>query len=270
MGTACAEPRLVPIAISLSARAALASTLTGRPAVASALATILSQAPAELGAVFRPAARSGVGRAEVPGVSSSAASPAEPEPRRGAELMLRVADTLGAWASGTTGPELAAIAADPERAALIAGLRRPSSLTEKLIYLAAEAGFVAEAVSLATEIAFDSRQDAQAMQDRLDVAISAACERASVLAFEAPAQASALWQSLEKLRGVVAIDLSEIIGRLPAATRIDPPRGSSWLLAQHLAGDDPARVVETLHDIRRRNGLRHPALLGSDPVEVLR
>lgn len=284
VGATREAPRLLPIAASLSARTALASTLTGRPAVASALARILSEVPAEFSASFRSTPRSGVGLAASPTAappsSSAAVISAAPDPRRGAELMLRIGATLGAFAgipaaSGSASfeagrSELAAIAADPERAPLIAALRRPSSLTEKLIYLAAESGFIAEAVSLATEIAFDSRQDAQAWQDRLDAAITATCERASVLAFEAPAEASALWQTLEKLRGVVAIDLSEIIGRLPAATRIDPPRGSTWLLAQHLAGDDPSRVVETLHDIRRRNRLRHPALLGSDKIEVLR
>lgn len=284
VGATREAPRLLPIAVSLSARVALASSLTGRATVATALARVLSEAPAEIGAVFRPSPRSGVGVAASAATAStapiSATASVEPQPRRGAELMLRIAATLGTFAgiapasaSGSLDAgraELAAIAADPDRSALLAELRRPASLTEKLIYLAAEAGFVAEAVSLATEISFDSRQDALVWQDRLDTAISASCERASVLAFAAPAEASALWQALEKLRGVVAIDLSEIIGRLPAAERIAPPRGSTWLLAQHLAGDDPSRVVETLHDIRRRNGLRHPAVLGSGPVEVLR
>ena len=271
VGATREAPRLLPIAASLSARAALASTLSGRQAVASALARVLSEAPAELGAPFRPAPRSGVGLAETPGQSRPPTQLSlPPDPRRGAELMLQIASTLGAWGSGAQAAALNAIAADPERSALVADLRRPASLTEKLIYLAGEAGFLGQAVSLAVEISYDSRQDAQGWQDRLDAAITATCERASALAFEAPAEASALWQSLEKLRGTVAVDLSEVIGRLPAAERILPPRGSTWLLAQHLAGDVPSRVVETLHDIRRRNRLRHPALLGSDAVEVLR
>ena len=85
------------------------------------------------------------------------------------------------------------------------------------------------------------------------------------------APAAALWRALGEMRAKLAMDLSEAIGRLPSVEKIEPPgNASALLLAQHLAGDDPSAVIGFATDIVRRNRLRHPAVLGPGPIEVLR
>ena len=80
-----------------------------------------------------------------------------------------------------------------------------------------------------------------------------------------------MWRALGELRAKLAMDLSEAIGRLPSVETIDPPgNASALLLAQHLVGDDPSAVIAFATDIVRRNRLRHPAMLGAGPIEVLR
>lgn len=247
-GAVAEAAELVPLVESGKAAFNAASAEPVRSTGAVAVASALTALPATLGAVFRPQPEPGVG----PSAEAPPAVRSEPDPRRGAALMLSIAAAVAAQAQGTA-------AASP-----------PVTATERLVYLAGEVAFVAEAVSLMAEIAFESRQDALAWQERSDGALAAAGRRAATLANEAPAPATALWQAIETARGRLAIDMSEVVGRLPAVIRITPPRASSWLLAQHYAGDDPKAVLPMLLDIRRRNRLRHPALLGAGPIEVLK
>lgn len=256
VGTVSQAAGLLPLAIAGRAAFDLATAIADRKSSASAIAAAVSSYPAQLGAAFRPQPEPGLG-------PSSEAAPAAvmvPDPRAGAALMFTIAAALAERAQDIGGTP--ASASLPGRA--------PVTVTENLIYLAAESAFVAEGVSLMTEIDFDSRQDAQAWQDRADAALFGTASRASTLAGAAPAIVATLWNAVEETRGRIAVDMSEVIGRLPAVERIVPPRASAWLLAQHYAGDDPREVVPMLLDIRRRNRLRHPAVLGAGPIEVLK
>ncbi|MFC5421021.1 DNA circularization N-terminal domain-containing protein [Bosea eneae] len=258
------------------------------------------QPPAALGPSAESAAlqAAGLASAGTAGTARTAAQAPAPEPRAGASLMFTIAAVIAARAAdpsvppppgGSGNPVLDAVLApfaDPVAARLpgisdaiaagaalaSAGLpgRAPVTATERLIYLAAETAFVSEAVSLMAEIEFESRQEAQAWQGWAELALSGASTRAAGLAGEAPAVVAALWQGLEATSARLAIDMSEVVGRLPAVLSIEPPRAGAWLLAQHYAGDDPRQVVPMLHDIVRRNRLRHPAVLGAGPIEVLK
>jgi hypothetical protein len=258
------------------------------------------QPPAALGPSAESAALQAAGLASA-GTASTARTAAQapaPEPRAGASLMFTIAAVIAARAADPSAPPPAGGSGNPVLDAVLApfagpvtarlpgiadviaagaalasaGLpgRAPVTATERLIYLAAETAFVSEAVSLMAEIAFESRQEALGWQSWAEAALSGASTRAAGLAGEAPAVVAALWQALEETRGRLAIDMSEVVGRLPSVLSIEPPRAGAWLLAQHYAGDDPRQVVPMLHDIVRRNRLRHPAVLGAGPIEVLK
>jgi hypothetical protein len=243
---------LVPIARAVAGAFSRAVANGDRKVVASAVAQILGGYPGELGAAFRPQPPAALG----PSSEAPATKPHVPDPRAGAALMFEIAGQIAARASGSVAADL------PGRA--------PVTATERLIYLAAEAAFVAEGISLMAEIEFESRQDAGAWQAKAEVALAGASSRAAGLAGEAPGIIATLWLALEATSGRLAIDMSEVIGRLQPVITIDPPRAGAWLLAQHYAGDDPRQVVPMLHDIVRRNRLRHPAILGAGPIEVLK
>lgn len=243
---------LVPIARAVAGAFDRAVANGDRKAVAVAVAQILGSYPAQLGAAFRPQPPAALG----PSSEAPPAKPYVPDPRAGAALMFTIASQIAARASGSTSADL------PGRA--------PVTATERLIYLAAETAFVAEGISLMAEIEFESRQDAQGWQSKAEGALAGASSRAAGLAGDSPGVVATLWQALEETGGRLAIDMSEVIGRLQPVITIEPPRASAWLLAQHYAGDDPRQVVPMLHDIVRRNRLRHPAILGAGPIEVLK
>lgn len=243
---------LVPIARAVAGAFNRAIANGDRKIIAGAVAQILGGYPAQLGGAFRPQPPAALG----PSSEAPAAKPYVPDPRAGATLMFTIAGQIAARASGSASADL------PGRA--------PVSATERLIYLAAETAFVAEGISLMAEIDFESRQDAASWQDKAEAALAGASSRAAGLAFEAPGAVATLWQGLEETSGRLAVDMSEVIGRLQPVITIDPPRAGAWLLAQHYAGDDPGQVVPMLHDIVRRNRLRHPAILGAGPIEVLK
>jgi hypothetical protein len=296
---------LVPLARGLAGAFNRAIGNGDRRIVAAALADLVGRYPAALGTAFRPqppaalgpSAESAAVSTASSGSSSSQAAAAAPEPRAGASLMFTIAAVIAARAAdpatvvpGPSGnPVMAAVLApfdNPATARLpaiadaiaagaalaSAGLpgRAPVTATERLIYLAAETAFVAEAVSLMAEIEFESRQEAQTWQRWAEAALAGASGRAASLAGEAPSVVAALWQAIEATSASLAIDMSEVVGRLPPVLSIEPPRAGAWLLAQHYAGDDPRQVVPMLHDIVRRNRLRHPAVLGAGPIEVLK
>ncbi|WP_100965361.1 DNA circularization N-terminal domain-containing protein [Bosea sp. FBZP-16] len=243
---------LVPVARAVAGAFSRAIANGDRKVVASAVAQILGGYPAQLGAAFRPLPPAALGpSSEAPAVKSYV-----PDPRAGATIMFTIASQIAARASGSVSADI------PGRA--------PVTATERLIYLAAETAFVAEGISLMAEIDFESRQDAAGWQGKAETALAGASSRAAGLAFDAPGVVAALWQALEETSGRLAIDMSEVIGRLQPVITIEPPRASAWLLAQHYAGDDPRQVVPMLHDVIRRNRLRHPAMLGAGPLEVLK
>ena len=80
----------------------------------------------------------------------------------------------------------------------------------------------------------------------------------------------ALWSAIGRFKRAALDDIDDRIGRLPSVLTIAPPGPcSAWLIAQHVAGDDPARVQATFDDIVSRNRVSHPGMVNRAAVEVL-
>jgi prophage DNA circulation protein len=233
-----------------------ATAIADRSNGAAALAGVVPASLAALAQVYRPQPASGIGAGD------TAVTPPAADPRAGSGLQLAIAADLGRrlrpGEAGTAGLSVLA----PEA--------YPTSAPERAVLLAAEVAALTEAAGLVLLIPFESRQEAQARSASLDLALRRAQTSAAALAQELAAPAAALWRGLSDTRARLSLDLSEVAGRLPAVQRIAPPvSASAFLLAQHLAGDDPASVIAFAQDVVTRNRLRHPAMLGADPVEVL-
>lgn len=234
-----------------------AAAIADRASGAAALAQIAPSSFAALAQVYRPQPASGIGA----GDSASAAPVADP--RGGATLLLSIAADLGRRSR-------------KGEAATVSGLSTlspedyPTSAAERAVLLGAEVAALTEAAGLTLLISFTSRQEAEEHAATLDLALRRSQSSAAALAQDLAAPAAALWRALTEARTRLSLDLSEVAGRLPAVQRIEPPASASvFLLAQHLAGDDPASVIAFAEDIVARNRLRHPAILGSDAIEVL-
>lgn len=245
-------------AVAASRTALVAATSAPvRSLAAPMLASVPATLSAALALAFKPQPAPGIG----PG--GTALPLVAPDPRAGATLMLTIAADFGrrlrpSEAPGVTGLEpLPAIAV--------------TALTERSVLVGAELSALAEAAGLITAIGFTSRQDAQGWAARIDEGLRRSATSAAALASEAAAPAATLWRTLNATRARLAMDLSEAVGRLPSVEMVTPPgRAGAILLAQHLVGDDPAAVFAYAADIVARNRLRHPAVLGNGPIEVLR
>lgn len=144
------------------------------------------------------------------------------------------------------------------------------SAEAEAVRLAARCAALAQAVRAAVDIAYESRQDAEAVRQALDADLAAAIDTAAEAALASPGYGAQLWSALHELRARLSRDLNEIIGRLPAVITVAPPYGiSAWLIAQHFAGDDPRQVIAMFGDIVTRNRLRHPGLITDHAIEVL-
>lgn len=138
------------------------------------------------------------------------------------------------------------------------------------VRLAARCAALAQAARAAVDIAYESRQEAEAVRRALDADLASAIEVAAEAALESPGYGALLWSTLAELRARLSRDLHEIIGRLPAVITVAPPYGiSAWLIAQHFAGDDPRGVITMFGDVVTRNGLPHPGLVTAEQIEVL-
>lgn len=143
-------------------------------------------------------------------------------------------------------------------------------LARRQIALCAQVLMLAEAIQAAAGIIFDSQLDAIAWRDRIALALDDAATRAAALVPVQPTEAATLWRSVTATRAAWLSDMTATIGRLPAVRRVTPPgQVPVWVLAHHLVGDDPTRVLDVYHDIVRRNDIRHPALPPPGPLETL-
>jgi prophage DNA circulation protein len=136
--------------------------------------------------------------------------------------------------------------------------------------LAAASLVLADAIQVAAALDFASRGEAFAMRDRLDAALLALSAEAAALAASDPEGAGGVWRELTGVRAAVARDLTERGGRLPAVETLRlPGTAPTWLVAHHLAGDEPGQIPGQYLDLVARNRPRRPARLTGD-VEVLR
>ncbi len=120
---------------------------------------------------------------------------------------------------------------------------------------------------------WESRQQAMAARGRISEVIGTVGE-AVIATVDATADGwaarRAAWQALSTLRRTIHQDLDDRIGRLPSVMTVTPPtRVSSWIVAQHLFGDDPKAVLRGFEDIAKRNGLSHPSICDVETIEAL-
>lgn len=151
----------------------------------------------------------------------------------------------------------------------VAGLRA-TMRSDRATRAALHASLATGAVAAASAIDYESREEAKAQAAALDAALQASAALASALAPEMPGPASRLWRAIGDARAALAIDINEIIGRLPRTRRVVAPGVPVMLLAYDLAGDDPRTVFDQAVEITRRNRLANPAFTPTDGVEVLR
>ncbi len=153
--------------------------------------------------------------------------------------------------------------------AQIAALPTPQ-LTAPALSIAVQAFALADAVTAASDIVFDSQQDATSWHQRLAAALDTTATSAAALASSQPIAAGALWRALIAAKGALAADMTAAIGRLPAVRVFTPPAPMPvWLLAQYLAGDRPGRLLAVYLDLVRRNGIVNPAAPQPGKLEVL-
>ena len=138
------------------------------------------------------------------------------------------------------------------------------------VTLAAMAYALGDAVLAASDIPFQSQQDALSWQARLNLALDQAAGLAAQYAQTDPINAGPVWRALLALRAALAADMTATIGRLPAVkVFISPAAMPVWLLAMHLSGDTPDRLVAVYRDLLTRNDIAHPAFAPAGKLEVL-
>ncbi|WP_439596455.1 DNA circularization N-terminal domain-containing protein [Falsiroseomonas sp.] len=172
-------------------------------------------------------------------------------------------------ATPAIGPGLAAVTtvtAEARQAAELALAAAATMPAAGALSAAATAQALAAACQLTIDIAFESRGAARAWRGGLDAALATAIADGARLAATEPEGAALLLASLHELRRTIVADLDDRIGRLPEVIHVTVPAGGTgaWLVAQHLGGDDPARVAALHRDLVVRNRLQHPAIIAGD------
>ena len=138
------------------------------------------------------------------------------------------------------------------------------------VALVAMAYALGDAVLAGSDIPFQSQQDALFWQARLNAALDQAAALAALYAQTDPINAGPIWRALLALRAALAADMTVTIGRLPPVKIFaNPAAMPTWLLAMHLAGDNPDRLVAVYRDLLTRNDIAHPAVAPAGNLEVL-
>lgn len=196
--------------------------------------------------------------------AAGAAPRLEPDPRKGATALLAAASAIAASAlprSGSAGIEASGPGISPSEFAALAQApaqaRAPSA--EAFAFAAVEMALLGQAAATALDIPYESRQEALGWLDRLDGALGSLDRRMFALAAQSPAIASPALSEISALRAALSTDINEVAGRLPSVRVLDIASPiPAIIIAQHLAGDDPALIQPMMLDIVRRNRIRHP------------
>lgn len=144
---------------------------------------------------------------------------------------------------------------------------------DKSLNCAAAGDLLAKMAPILTDIDVKSRTEAIELRstitnvfEDLSNALQSLCE-SPVFAGEA----STLERACRATQTAVVADLNETIGRLPKTTRLTLERDDdAFALAHRLYGDNIAALEAYYQDIVSRNHLRHPAIITSGNVEVLK
>lgn len=144
---------------------------------------------------------------------------------------------------------------------------------DKALNGAAAGDLLAKMAPILTDIDVKSRAEAIELRSTItnvfeafSTALQSLCE-SPVFAGEA----STLERACRATQTAVVADLNETIGRLPKTTRLTLERDDdAFALAHRLYGDNIEALEAYYNDIVSRNHLRHPAMITSGNVEVLK
>ena len=144
---------------------------------------------------------------------------------------------------------------------------------DKSLMGAAAGDLLAKMAPILTDIDVKSRAEAIELRSTISncfeafsTALQSLCE-SPVFAGEA----STLERACRTTQTAVVADLNETIGRLPKTTRLTLERDDdAFALAHRLYGDNIEALEAYYQDIVSRNHLRHPAIITSGNVEVLK
>ena len=146
------------------------------------------------------------------------------------------------------------------------------SIPDKILFCAAASDLLAKMAPLITDVSPKSRKEALILRTAISDVLEA-CSMAlqSLLNTSFAADISVLGRECRNMQMAVIADLNEIIGRLPQTTTVTLERDiDAWSLAHMIYGDNPANIEAGYQDIITRNQLRHPALIMSGTLEILK
>ncbi|MCD2176439.1 DNA circularization N-terminal domain-containing protein [Rhizobium sp. C1] len=188
--------------------------------------------------------------------------------------------TIKPWVSEAE--ESTAEAAPPAEALFALGVRvatalkgevadAPSAPDQALLF-AASIHVVIQAVSQIDYWSFESTDAALTARNQALECLSGLAETADLLSNSAYAgEMAEIIRQLYALQAEITGTVNEIIGRLPQTLVFETDRPvDAWVLANHVAGDNPAIVEAVYADIVRRNRPRHPAAMKPGKIRVIK
>ncbi|AJY46478.1 DNA circularization N-terminal domain-containing protein [Martelella endophytica] len=199
-----------------------------------------------------------------------------------------VADLASRFGEASQTPFVAAAAeAVPEVAATPAaltaiGVSLASSLAgaiaaapsdpDRALIAAASAHCLSQAVAQVPYSDFDSAETALASRARMHAAADRLIESVGQLSSgRYDGEVDGLVSALEGLKAEVTGALNEIIGQLPETLTLTLAGPTdAWMIATHIAGENPAAIEAVWADIVARNRPRHPAQLPAGSIKVLK
>ncbi len=188
--------------------------------------------------------------------------------------------TIKPWISSAE--ESTAETAPPAEALFALGVRLATSLKgevieapsapDKALLFAASVHVVVQAISQIDYWSFESTDAALAARDQALACLAGLAETAELLADSAYAgEMAQIIRQIYALQAEVTGTVNEIIGRLPQTLIFETDQPiDAWVLANHVAGDNPAIVEAVYADIVRRNRPRHPAAMKPGKIRVIK
>lgn len=127
-----------------------------------------------------------------------------------------------------------------------------------------QASALASAASAAKYAAYDSREDALDVRNKLAGNIEILRNNLGEAGYDRS------WRDSGVVLAAVTKDINERVGRLPRTVKIRPssPR-SSLALANRLYGDDTSGLFKAAEELVKRNKVRHPGVVPVQTLEVL-
>lgn len=154
--------------------------------------------------------------------------------------------------------------------ALVAAISDAPSSADAALIASGAAHLVASLATQALDVDYDSRNAAIAYRTSASTAIGDLMDAMTAISSDLMvAEAGAMRRALRALQTAIIKDVNETIGRLPRVVTFSPGQPiDAFLLATHVAGNQPDKIEAVYRDIVARNRPRHPAQIDSDAIEV--